>query len=66
MNLGENIKLARKAAGLTQTELGEKIGVSQREISRWEINKIVPNVLIFAEICKALNASSDEILELKR
>ena len=65
MNLGENIKVARKAAGLTQGELGKLLDVSQNEVSRWEINKIVPNVLTFAEICKALNVSADEILGLK-
>ena len=35
MNLGENIKKARKAAGVTQKELAERLQVYQKDISRW-------------------------------
>ena len=34
MNLGENIKKARKAAGVTQKELAERLQVYQKDISR--------------------------------
>ena len=66
MNLGENIKAARKAAGMTQKELAECLEVYQKDISRWELNELTPNTLTFAKICRALNASADEILELKK
>ena len=66
MNLGENIKAARKAAGITQKELAECLEVYQKDISRWELNELTPNTLTFAKICRALNASADEILELKK
>ena len=65
MNLGENIKQARKAAGMTQTQLADILGVYAKDISRWENNVLTPNTLTFAKICKALGASSDELLELK-
>lgn len=65
MNLGENIKKARKAAGITQKALAETLDVYQKDISRWETNELVPSTLTFAKICKALGASADEILELK-
>lgn len=65
MNLGENIKQARKASGMTQKQLAEVLGVYQKDISRWETNELTPNTQTFAEICKALHASADEILELK-
>ena len=39
MNLGENIKKARKAAGVTQKELAERLQVYQKDISRWENNE---------------------------
>lgn len=65
MNLGENIKEARKAAGMTQKELAERLQVYQKDISRWELNELTPNTLTFAKICRELNASADEILELK-
>lgn len=65
MNLGENIKKARKAAGVTQKELAEHLQVYQKDISRWENNKLTPNTITLAKICRELNASADEILELK-
>ena len=65
MNLGNNLKNARKEADMKQTELAEKLGVNQKDISRWEQNVQTPNIVTFANICKALNASADEILELK-
>lgn len=64
MNLGENLKKARKAAGMTQQELADRLGVYQKDISRWELNILVPSALTFAKICKELGASADEILEL--
>lgn len=65
MDLGKNIQKARKAAGVTQIQLAERLGVYQKDISRWEKNDLTPNVLTFAKICKELNASADELLELK-
>lgn len=64
MNLGENLKKARKAAGMTQQELADRLGVYQKDISRWELNILVPSTLTFTKICKELRASADEILEL--
>ena len=64
MNLGENIREARKAAGVTQKELAEYLDVYQEDISRWENGEQIPNAITFAKICKALGASADKILEL--
>ncbi len=63
MNIYENIKNARKRAGLTQTELATAIGVTQKEISRWETGTRTPQVETIASICKALNVSADILLE---
>lgn len=66
INLGENIKNARKAAGITQKQLAECLQVYQKDICRWELNQLTPNTLTFAKICKALNASADDLLELNK
>lgn len=50
---------------MTQQEVAQKIGVTQKDISRWEKEVCVPNARIFGEICRAIGASADEILELK-
>jgi transcriptional regulator with XRE-family HTH domain len=64
MNIHENIKNARKAAGVTQKELAEKIGVYQKDISRWENGERTPGVDALASICRALGVSADKLLEL--
>lgn len=64
MNLGQNLRAARRAAGITQKELAERLEVYQKDISRWENNELTPNALTFARICRALGASADAILEL--
>lgn len=63
MNLGENIKKARKAAGVTQKGLAEALGVYQKDISRWENGERTPSVEALAGICKALKVSADTLLE---
>lgn len=63
MNLGANIRGARKKAGITQLELAERLKVYQKDISRWENGKYVPGVDTISEICRALNVSADILLE---
>lgn len=65
MSLGENLKNARKAAGLTQKELADKLEVYAKDISRWENGERTPGVPALTKICKTLQVSADELLELK-
>ena len=64
MKLGENIKKARKAAGVTQKELAERLQVYPKDISRWENGERTPSAIELAKIWSEIKASSDEILEL--
>lgn len=65
MSIGENIRQARKAAGVSQVELAERLQVYQKDISRWENGERTPSIEVFARICKELGASADTLLELK-
>ena len=40
MPLGDKIKMHRKALGLTQTELGQKLGVKVNAVSKWECGRV--------------------------
>lgn len=66
MNVGKKLKEARKKAGTSQKELAEHLGVYQKDISRWENGERNPSLDMFAKLCKELNASADEILELNK
>lgn len=57
-----NIKKARKEKGLTQTELAEKVGVTQGNLSAWETDRWKPDMNSLKKLCEALNCSSDYLL----
>ena len=61
-SIGKRISNARKAAGLTQAELSEKIEISEKYLSRIECGKQLPSVVIVVKICDALDISADELL----
>ena len=42
--LGRRIQEARKAAGLSQESLGERLGVSRQAVSKWEADAAVPEL----------------------
>ncbi len=65
MNLGEKIKKARMDAKLSQVQLAEQLGVRQKDVSRWENNVQTPNVITFGKMCKIMEASADELLEIR-
>jgi transcriptional regulator with XRE-family HTH domain len=65
MDLGANLKKARTDAGYTQKGLADRMQVSQKDISRWENNERMPNVISLGKFCKAVGISADTILEIK-
>ncbi len=65
MDLGKNIKEARKAAGLTQVQLAERMGITQKDISRWESNVRSPGAMSLKLLYETIGVSADKILELE-
>lgn len=59
--IGDQIKAARKKYGMTQVELGNKIGVKGATVTRYEKGVIIPN---FDTLKKIANALSIDITEL--
>lgn len=55
MTTGERIKQARKRAGLTQKQLGEKLGITFQSVAQWETGKRIPKVESLQKIADALN-----------
>ncbi|MGN0512753.1 MAG: helix-turn-helix domain-containing protein [Lachnospiraceae bacterium] len=66
MDIGIKLKQARQEAGVTQTELAEQLGVHQKDISRWENGERTPALETFAKICRILEVSADDMLEISR
>jgi transcriptional regulator with XRE-family HTH domain len=61
-NFGERLVTLRKAAGLTQVQLARYLGTTQRAISYYENEASYPPAHIIADLAKALNISTDELM----
>jgi transcriptional regulator with XRE-family HTH domain len=59
--MGEKLRSARKAAGLTQVELAEKVGCKQKDISRWENGRPMTAETL-KKLAKALGCSMDSLI----
>ena len=63
MTFGEKVKKARKELGLTQTQLGEKIGVSRRTITSYEADAFPPRTReLYCKLAKALDVNVNYLL----
>lgn len=60
--MGEKLKRARKAAGLSQADLAEKVGCHQKDISRWESGLHEPGALTLKKMAQALDCSMDDLV----
>ena len=56
------IATARTKTGFTQKELADKIGVSDKTISKWETGKSLPDISYYEALCDALNIKVNELL----
>lgn len=62
--IGKRISNARKAANLTQAKLSEKVGISEKYLSRIECGKQLPNIVTVIKICDVLRISADKLLSI--
>ncbi len=60
--VGGQIAALRKAKGLTQVELGERLGVTFQAVSKWERSEALPDVGILVDLAAVLETSVDNIL----
>ena len=63
LSFGENLRLLRKKAGITQTQLGERVGVHYRTVLRWEADENEPSITMLVKIADALDCSVDELVQ---
>lgn len=66
VNIGEFIQNVRKEKGLTQKDLADSIGVSDKTISKWENGNSVPDTTLLKPLCDALDINVNELLSGKK
>ena len=62
IKIGKFIADCRKKEKLTQAKLAEKLGITDRAISKWETGKAMPDSSIMLELCEILNISVNDLL----
>ncbi len=60
--VSQQISALRKAKGLTQNELGERVGVTFQAVSKWERGETLPDISILPDLARVLETSIDSIL----
>ena len=63
--IGIRIRKYRDLRGLSQKELADLIGVSNSRVSNWEQGINRPNADIISDLCKALDVSPSELLDIQ-
>jgi transcriptional regulator with XRE-family HTH domain len=60
--LGDTIYRLRKEKGMSQSELGELVGVSNKAVSKWETYEANPDITLLPLLAQTLGVSTDELL----
>lgn len=62
VKIGKFIAQRRKEKNLTQAQLAEKLNITDREVSKWETGKGMPDSSIMLDLCSVLDVSVNELL----
>ena len=62
LRIGQYIQRLRKAAGMTQKDLAQKLNISFQAVSKWETGETLPDTGLLLELCDVLNTTADKLL----
>ncbi len=62
IKIGKYIAGKRKDLGLTQRQLADKLGMSDKSVSKWERGVCLPDVALYSDLCGILGISINEFL----
>lgn len=62
IKIGRFIAERRKEKKLTQAQLAEKLGITDRAVSKWETGKSLPDASIMLELCRELGITVNDLL----
>ena len=64
--IGRFIQTCRKEVGLTQAVLAERLGITDRAVSKWETGKSLPDSSLMLPLCQELHITVNELLTGER
>lgn len=62
VKIGKYIAQKRKDLGLTQRDIAEQLGMSDKSVSKWERGVCLPEVSVYMELCRILGISLNEFI----
>ena len=65
-HIGKFITECRKQKKMTQVELAEKLGVTEKSVNNWENGRNMPDLSLFKPICDILDISINELMSGKK
>ncbi len=65
-SIGQRIRKYRKDNGMTQDDLGEKLGVKRATVSAWEVGTSTIDVTILSKLSLLFNVNPNKILDVKK
>ena len=66
MQTGKFIAELRKEKSLTQAQLGELVGVTNKTVSRWENGNYMPDLAVLQSLCAVLDVTINEMISGRR
>ena len=63
MTLGEKLQTLRKQNGLSQEALAEKLAVTRQTVSKWELNRSMPDLDFIARLSELFHVSADYLIK---
>ena len=66
VKIGQFIKALRKEKKITQREVAERLGISEKTVSKWETGNGLPEVSLMLPLCELLGISVNELLSGER
>ena len=62
IKIGKFISECRKKQNLTQSELADKLGITDRAVSKWETGRAMPDSSLMLELCEILKITVNDLL----
>ena len=66
IRIGRFIAQCRKTGGLTQRQLADGLGISDKTVSKWECGNGLPEVSLMLPLCEALGITVNDLLSGER
>lgn len=66
MQIGKFIAACRKEQGLTQAQLAEQLGISDRAVSKWETGRSLPDAALMQPLCEIIGIDLNELFSGRR